>query len=116
VSALTRLDAAHLRHDGPLSQEDRSAALYGEAEAMLNAAGEARFWRSFASGQIRAIRKTREHGEDPAHLFNDLRRYRRDFSKWNRLLHNLKRIEAMRSAGERVKRGREILAAAERGA
>ncbi len=90
------LDALERRCDVPLSGEARRIARCGSETRLrlIEAKGQAEFFRSLARGQVANIRRRRRDGSFYPDLIEDLELYRREARRW-----------AMRARGLRAKLG-----------
>ena len=81
---LAALDWLERRYDGPISGEDRRIARCGSETRLrlIEAAGQAEFFRHLARGQIGIIRRRRGDGSFYAELVSDLALYRREARRW----------------------------------
>jgi len=84
LAALDALDALERRYDGPIDQEARHIARCGSESALrlIEAAGQADFFRRLARGQVAIIRQRRRDGSFYPALIEDLALYRREGRRW----------------------------------
>jgi len=82
--SLAALAALEQRYDGPIPEAARLVARHGsrEAVALLAAAGEAAYFASLVTGQLRAIRRRRADGSFYPEMLDDLAFYRRERQRW----------------------------------
>jgi hypothetical protein len=86
-AALRRLAELERRFDGPIPEPLRRIAALGSAERvlLLEAEGQAMFFRALIRDQIEAIRRHRKgRGGVPESLLRDLALYRRQELFWRR--------------------------------
>jgi hypothetical protein len=78
------LDWLERRYDGPISETSRRIARCGSETRLrlIEAAGQAEFFRHLARGQIDIIRRRRRDGSFYAALADDLALYRREARRW----------------------------------
>lgn len=88
IDPLTELER---RYDGPIPEPLRLAARYGSAGIvrLLEAAGQAAFFRTMVRGQVATIRRRRLDGTFYPALLDDLALYRREWRRWRRLCRTL---------------------------
>jgi hypothetical protein len=86
------LDALERRYDVPLSGEARRIARCGSETRLrlIEAAGQAEFFRRMARGQVAIIRRRRIEGSFYPELIEDLALYRREARRWARRARNLR--------------------------
>jgi len=85
------LDALERGCDFPLSGEARRIARCGSETRLrlIEATGQAEFFRSLARGQVAIIRRRRKDGSFYPDLIEDLALYRRESARWARLARSL---------------------------
>lgn len=90
---MTALNELHQMYDSAIPAPVLAVARYGSPEmvAFLKAVGQRAFYRSMIAGQIKAIRVRRADGSFYPSLLSDLAMYRRQFSAWNKIAHEMRR-------------------------
>ena len=90
---LAALALLERRFDGPIPRPLRLMARHGSAMAVhiLQAEGQAAFFRAMVQGQLRAIRLRRADGSFYPEMLADLALYRRQWRRWRRMLKRLGR-------------------------
>lgn len=83
MTALSRLADLHRRFDGPAPQHELDAAL-GRNTALMEAEGNAAFYRRMARRQLATIRERRADGSFYPALVDDLRLYLARYRHWRR--------------------------------
>ncbi|HXP29727.1 MAG TPA: hypothetical protein VN832_01465 [Stellaceae bacterium] len=88
---LAALALLERRFDGPIPRPLRLMARHGSPEAVhiLQAEGQAAFFREMVRGQLRAIRLRRADGTFYPEMLADLALYRRQWRRWRRMLRRL---------------------------
>lgn len=83
---MAALDALERRYDLPLSGKARRVARCGSETRLrlIEATGQAEFFRSLARGQVAIIRRRRRDGSFYPDLMDDLALYRRETARWAR--------------------------------
>ncbi|MDB5408375.1 MAG: hypothetical protein JWL84_3287 [Rhodospirillales bacterium] len=86
------LDELHLTYDGPIPPDALVIAGIGFPPlALARARSEIAFFQAMALRQLDAIRMRRADGNYTASLLADLRLYREQFQRWNRVAAEMRR-------------------------
>lgn len=100
MDTLERLSSLEQFYDGVIPDPVRQVALHGSAEmvALLQATGNATFYRGMARGQIDLIRKRRADGTFYPYMLADLRLYVAQARKWRKQRRHFAAIVARQQA------------------